>query len=349
MATQTSLVAKITAKSAALAEPVLAICQTSPSDSAKLQSELYDLRLATARAGAELINFQADPDLVLALANALPEYTSESLYQSRSSLLSLGVAVFLGWLLGGFLDTLLNLAGLGGEILRPAAILGAIWLEEYLGINPRARRIMLTVLGLGALGRLAASLAAGVVRFSSLGSLIFRQGAKPGFFKSAWLWLGAIFLYVFFARKTTGLNIIGFREDLLTQINQRLKLTCLVLQIIKDKTSELDKIKDQLARAPKSDLCPKTDCQLALATLSMLNSFTPDQRRYLSDCLTLAGYAPKGQDSGYLVWNQVEYGDLYEPLGLIKDGDRCLVLQAPYQEGKEIIKGVVQRAQELKR
>lgn len=326
------------------AQRTVSALEAAPRDFAAHKERLQDLKLTTVRAAAELAGAHPGDDLVWDLAAVLPDYDDQSLYQARSSLLALACAVFLGWLLGGFLATFLDFLGLGGEIIRPAAILSCVWLEEYLGTNPRARKIMLTVLGLGGLARLAAAMAAGVARFTSLGSirqLIFGVGARPNIFKTAWLWFGACLLFVFFARKTTGLDLGLFRQNLARQIAARLSFLRFVFRELQMRDNALESVKDRASNRDSS-LCPKKDCQLARAAISLLDSLDGDKAAWLASSLALAGYEPKDIQSDYLIWSP-DQAENYEPVGLVKAGDRCRILKRPFSRNGVVSKGQVQR------
>lgn len=328
-----------------IAGEVAAAFRADPKDYAAHREALQDLKLTTARAAADLAGAAPDDALVWKLAADLPDYSDKSLYQARSSLVSLACAIFIGWILGGFVATLLGFLGLGGEILRPCAILACVWLEEYLAVNPSARKIMLAVLGLGALGRFAAALASGLVRFGSIRSLIFGAGPRPNIFKTAWLWFGATLLLVFFSRKSTGLDIASFQRDLAAQICGRLTLLRFVFRELQKRDDEIAAMTAQ-GRSGDSGACPKKDCPLAKAALSLLDSLGPDQAAWLADALRQAGYEPKGGDSGYLIWNDETAGE-YEPVGLVKNGDRCLILKRPYEKDGELVPGRAQRLPEV--
>ncbi|MBD5642015.1 MAG: hypothetical protein HDQ91_06315, partial [Desulfovibrio sp.] len=153
------------------ASEAVAVCNSDSGDAARQNEALYDLRLETVRDAAELAGAKPGEERLYELAQALPAYDISSLYQTRASLLSLVSSVLAGWLLGGFLATVLGIFGLGGEILRPMAILACLWVMEYFSANPRARRIGLAALGLGGLARLAAGLASGAARIASFGSI----------------------------------------------------------------------------------------------------------------------------------------------------------------------------------
>ena len=45
----------------------------------------------------------------------------------------------------------------------------------------------------------------------------------------------------------------------------------------------------------------------------------------------------------WLVWDEADHRDLYEPVGLVKNGDRCLVFSRPLTKDGKTIRGRVQR------
>lgn len=318
---------------------LIATITKKPHDLAEHKRLLHDLKLSLCQEAAACANQLPDGALVWALAEEMPNFALQNLYRTRASLLSLGAAVFLGWLLGGFLATLLGFIGLGGEILRPAAILAALWVEEYLSVNPKARRVMLTVLGLGALGRFASALALGLVRFGTggIGRLIFGSGARPNIFKAGWLWFGAIFLYVFFAKKITGLDVEAFRQDLQEQILERLRLASFFFAEAASLAQALRSQKQEERR-----LCT-AQCAVAKTALSLLDSLDENKRKYLADSLRQAGFTVQDKDGGYLIWDDAIHPDQYNPLGLVKQGDKCLILARPYKAHDTFHKGTVQR------
>ena len=322
------------------AEESIAAIAASPDDHAAHKSLLHDLKLTLCQEAANAAASTPSGEMVWALSQEIPDFDLSGLYRARSSFLSLGVAVFLGWLLGGLLATLLGIIGLGGEILRPATILGALWLEEYLGVNPRARKIMLTILGLGALSRFATALAQGLVRLSGaggIGRLIFGTGPKPNIFKTAWLWFGAIFLYIFFAKKSTGLDIAVFRHKLEEQIIQRLDLASFFFE-------QAGKCATAITDSKKSaDTCANSTCAVARAAISLLDSLDEDRRKYIAGSLRQAGFTINDAGQDYLIWDPTNHSDQYEPIGLVAQGDRCRILARPVTTDGNIQKGKVQR------
>lgn len=326
------------------ADQVAAAFAKQPHDYAAQKEYLYDLRLATSRMAAELSGSNVPAELVWQISRDLPAYDATSLYQSRASIIALASAVALGWIMGGLLSAVFGLIGLGGEIIRPALIVVFLWLEEFFGANPRARKAMLAVLGLGALGRFAAALASGLARIASFGSirqLIFGAGLKRGFFKSIWLWLGAIFLLVFFSRRSTGTDLGAFRESLALQIGQRLRLLILFFRELAEYSSRLAHLEE--SGGHDSPLCPKKDCALASAVLSLLDQLTADQAAWLSAALERTGYKIHHPPSDYLIWDSAKNAAEYDTVGMVRDGDRCLILRPAWSVNGAISKGLVQR------
>lgn len=314
---------------------------------------LDDLKMNVARAGASLaegdrlLPIAEKKELVWNIAQKLPDFDTQGLYQKRTSLQSLAASVLLGWFLGGIASALLNLIGMGGDILRVFAIFAAIWLNEYFVANPRARRIALSIFGLGALARFATMLAAGAVRFSGFsgfGRLVF-GAARPNIFKAAWLMFGAFFLLIFFARKITAIDIVSFREELRTQIEQRLKLASFILKEIGERDKALLECRRGADADAGSPFCPKKTCQLAAGVLETLDSLSPDMRRFFRGKLAAVGFIPQSatEDADEFVWNSARDAALYNTVGLIHDGDRCLILKRPYQVDGKIVKGDAQR------
>lgn len=347
---QDQLETEINGFAATNAQEIAAAFGRNPRDPAAHRERLEDAKLAIVREAEKLADFPVSDGLVWQLAGAMPDLDDSVLYKARASLPALASAVLLGWLLGGFVSTFLGFLGLGGEILRPAAILLCLWLEEYLGTNPKARRIMLSVLGLGALGRFAASLASGLARFTSLGSLrqlIFGAGAHPGFFRSVWLWLGALFLLIFFAKKTTGLDLPAFRESLERQIAGRISLLLVFFEELNRKEEQIREITDS-ALPSESRYCPKEKCPLADAAISLLDTLDEKQGAWLAGALASAGYEVTAADSGYLIWGPEAEAE-YEPVGLVRPGDRCMILKRPVKREGRLIKGRAQRLPEVAR
>lgn len=333
---------QIALQAARSAEATVAICKSDSGDAARQNEALYDLRLETARTAALLAGTEIEEDFLRDLAQVLPAYEISSLYQTRTSILSLVGAILAGWFLGGFLATVLGFLGLGGEILRPCAIFACLWAEEYFSVNPRARKIALAALGLGGLGRLAAGLASGVVRFASPGAirqLVFGAIPRPNPFKWLWLWLGAIFLCIFFSRRETSLNFTALQQSLEKQIAERLSLCVFVLTRIAQLRSEAEAAR----KFPHGGdgRCPAGSCELADAALSLLDTLDKDMAAWLGGILARLGYEAK--EGGKIIWDSSVHAELYDQIGLIRDGDECLVLKRPYLANGRLVRGQAQR------
>lgn len=325
-----------------LASETVAVCKADSGDAARQNEALYDLRLGTVREAAELAGATVDDELLYELAQVLPAYDISSLYQTRASFISLTSSVLAGWVLGGLLATVLGIFRLGGDILRPCAILACLWCAEYFSVNPRARKIGLAALGLGGLARLAAGLASGIVRIASLGSLrqfIFGSLPRPNIFKCLWLWVGAIFLCIFFARRETSVNFAALQQSLEKQVGERLDFCILTLREFEKLRSQLENARPEILR--DSVRCPKQNCELAEAALSLLDVLDGDKSAWLAGILARLGYEP--QSGGRLTWSSAIHADMYDPIGLIGDGDEFLVLKRPYVANGKLIRGQAQR------
>lgn len=333
----------------ALTEEFTANLQKQPDDPAALSRMLYDLKLETVKQSATLLRLDPSTQEMLELAETLPLYSVLPFFRSRASLLSLALAVLIGWLCGGILATLLNFLSLGGDILRPVCILACLWLEDYLGSNPKARKYTLAFLGLGALGRFASSLAIGMARlgnFTSLRQLIFGSIPKAGFFKSLWLWLGAIFLIAFFAKKPAGLDYVALRHNLNLQIKERIKFCLFFMEHLQARDKLIDELEHK-QDVDLSDICPKNDCKLALALIPMLPQLDVNAAKYLRLKLEETGYEVPDQDSDIIIWEEERHRPIYDPLGLVKNGDKCKILRKPVTVDGKLIKGQIQRLPEI--
>mgnify|MGYP002579288094 CR=1 FL=1 len=126
-------------RAAGLADGVVEKIASFPREYAQHQQFLYDLK-------TELIELCARPvtrpgardgipgdDLKWELARNMPDFSTESLYQKRSSFLSMGGIVFFGYLLGGLLSTVLGWLGMGGDIIRvvtPGTVIESSMLQD---------------------------------------------------------------------------------------------------------------------------------------------------------------------------------------------------------------------------
>lgn len=272
-------------------------------------------------------------DLAPALACELPSFSTAALYEKRQNLAAMAGMTLLGWFLGGAVSGLLSFVGMGGDILRVGAVLAMFWLSEYLSANPKARKIILAVLGLSGLTRMATSALAGFVGINGIRQAIFGMGRLPNIFKTSWLFLGSFFVFVFMAKKVTGLNTAAFEQSLSKQVQERLKLVYFVFSEISLRSGE------QKGRTQAG--CNKS-CPLAEEVMSMLDGFDPKKTAHLLQALRLCGFEPH-DDGKWLIWDDAKYRDLYEPVGLVKNGDRCLVLARPLTKDGKTIPGRVQR------
>lgn len=288
-------------------------------------------------------------DLVWDLARTLPDFSTEALYQKRSSLAAMaGMAVF-GWFLGGLASTVLGWLGLGGDILRAFGVWAMFWLSEYLSANPRARQYLLAALGMSALTRFAMSALSGMLRITSWGSLrqaIFGMGSLPNIFKAGWLLFGAFFVLVFFSKKITSLDMTAFRHSLCDQAKERLRLAAFVLGEIKTRETSLAELREQLNEASDADASVKNGHMLARDILGMFDGLDTDARRFLLQSLSAAGYTPENADADWLDWNAERHQDLYDNIGLVRNGDRCRILKRAMHSPGGIVRGLVQRMPE---
>lgn len=333
----------------ALASSICSVIAKEPRNLASHGRALQDLKLAIVKdafdrtAGTDE-NFERS-DLIWEIAGRLPDFDTSALYQTRFSLVSLAASVLVGWLLGGLLSGILNMFGLGGDNLRAVAIFGAVWAAEYMAANPRARRLTLTVLGLGGLARFGSMLASGMLRltsFSALKNAIFGSAIRPNIFKSVWLIMGALFLTVFLSKKIGALDIPAFKSSLTSQVEQDIKLVNFILQEIGRREEALAECEQKLS-SEEVLANAKRGKELAQAVSSLLDSMDIDKRRYIAEKLANAGFEIQSPEEDYLTWNTEKYSPLYDTIGLVTDGDRCRILKRASSIDGKIIKGHVQR------
>lgn len=289
----------------------------------------------------------AHADMVWDLARALPDFSTEALYQKRSSLAAMAGMALFGWFLGGLASTVLGWFGLGGDILRAFGVWAMFWLSEYLSANPRARHGLLAVLGLGALGRFAVSAMSGMLRIGSWGSLrqaIFGMGRLPNIFKVGWLLFGAFFVLVFLSKKITALDMTAFRHSLREQVKERLELAAFVLGEVERRDAALAELRDRLDEATEGDDPRRSADALARDLLGMLDGLDADARRFLLQRLSAAGYAPERADEDWLVWEPETHAALYDTVGLVRRGERCRILRRAMHTPRGVARGLVQRA-----
>lgn len=314
--------------------------------------ELDELRLNLVKLALELSpgsvadDVKDSPDLVLELGHAIPSLDVSGLRRTRTSAVSLAAAVVAGWLIGGLLSGLLNFFSLGGDILRAAAIFGALWLSEYFSANAKARKFVLAAFGLGGLAKFASALTSGALRAAGFGGL--RQaifgGKSVGFFKGAWLLLGASFLLVFFSKKIEVEDPGALEENLRAQIEERLRLALFMIGEIGGRDAEIKKLKDKVENAGDQN-SRRASRVLVEATLSLADNLEGEKRDYLREKMREAGITPADdrEDGDFLVWDAETHAPLYDAAGLVKNGDRCRILRRPGVENEKIIKGFVQK------
>lgn len=322
------------------------------------QQTLIDLKQKVTDAAASLEednslgNLTDKGELLWSLALHLPDFDTDSLYQKRASLVAIAVSILLGWLLGGLIATFLGFIGLGGEILRPLTIFALIWLGEWFSTNPASRRWILTALGLGGLVRFTSMVVGGIFRFTSLSGL--RQAifgaVRPNIFKSFWLMGGALFILLLLSKKIAGMDLPAFRQSLQLQIEQRLNFLYYTLKELDSRDESLKKLSFDKEERNHSGKCPRSTCSLATAVLDVLGSLEPDNKAYLKSELENVGFSPRPEDNGteYFIWNSEIHSPLYETIGIVRNGDRCRVLKAPYTVDGKIVRGHAQRAAETR-
>lgn len=312
---------------------------------------LQDLKGAIVREAVELAGLDADADigdlpaLEWEFARNMPDFELGGAYAKSLSGWSLACAVLLGWLIGGVVSGLLGLLNLGGDILRAAAIFGAVWLEQYLAVSDVARNRLLKACGWLALGGVAARLAAGAIRFGAAWRTAFLGASRPGLLKGAWLGLGLVFIFVFLARKKGAPDRQTLKLALQKQIRERLQNALQALLLIKSCADELGACKKNAAAGNAMGGCPQKSCALAEGVLAVLDSLESGTRQFLGEKLAAMGYAPyNGANDGVFVWDAATHGDLYDVLGFVKDGDMCLELKKPIVREGVTRKGLAQPA-----
>lgn len=337
-----------------ICQNLIASIEKQPDDHSRHMQLLEDSRHALVREAAKIVNFGKwqekganTQEFLWNLAIRIPEYNLDALYKKRASLLALGGAIALGWFLGGLVSSFMGLLSLGGEILRPAAIFLLIWLEEYVSINPKARKWFLTILGFGGLARFATMAMGGFFRFTGFGSL--RQAifgvARPNIFKLFWFMLGGLFIVVFFSRKVIGLDTLAFKQSLLTQLEQRALCVFYVLDAIEKQNEKIARLNFDLDESEKNR--PKEQChQLARAVTGILPALDENTRKFLRSSLAESGFEVQGNDEDTFIWNSKIHEPLYTSIGLIHDGDKAKILQEPYTANGKTIKGHAQKVQD---
>lgn len=332
---------------------LIAAIEKQPDDHARHLQLLEDSRHVLAREAARAIHFGKwqegngdSQEFLWNLAIRMPEFNLDRLYRKRASLLALAGAITLGWFLGGLVSSLLNLLSIGGEILRPLAIFLVIWLEEYISLNPKARKWFLAILGFGGLARFASMAMGGFFRFTGLGSLrsaIFGV-ARPNIFKLAWFMLGGLFILIFFSRKITGLDIGAFRQSLLTQLEQRALSVFYVLETIERMNEKIARLNFDLEENSKNSALDKSH-RLARAVAAILPALDENSRQFLRSSLAENGFQMQGGPDDVIIWNSALHEPLYTSIGIIKDGDKARILQEPYTLNGKTVKGHAQKIQ----
>lgn len=330
----------------ALADETLEKIASFPGDYAQHRQLLSDLKEdLVARSAAKSADADIPEELRWSLARDMPDFSTDALYVKRYSLLSMAGIVFLGFFAGGLLSGLLGLIDMGGGILRVATVLGMLYGAEYLAGNPKARTRMLTLLGLGTLAAFAASLAAGILRLTSWAdfkSAVFGTSGGAGLFKRLYLLLGASFLFVLLAKKTTSLDVEAFRPSLRRQAQERARWLTTFFSMWDKLHAEIELLGHTDHQPLHAGQCPRNDCPLALGVAHLLDSMDGQTRHFLSQQLTFMGYAP-GEDDSHIIWDEDTHAGLYDTVGLVSNGDRCRVLRRYTRAGDSIMKGHVQK------
>lgn len=315
-------------------------------DAAYAASALQDLKLQVIRRAADLAGFDASSssgmDLLWNAAHNMPDFSPDIFSSRRMSAISLGCAVLLGWLLGGVCSGLLGLVNMGGDILRPLAIFMAVWLQDYFAVNASARKYFLKIFGWTALAGIAARVCAGILRFGAGLRAIFPLGAaRPGIFRAFWLALGLCVIFVLFSGKRGKADKELCQKALAAEIESRLVLLCLFFEEIADRENHLQALLADAGDA--SAVCRIKDCELAHAVMELMDFLTESQKSFLLRKLQKLGFKPVPVENNKFVWNGERDGKLYETVGLVKDGDVCLVLVRPAEYDGIVKKGLVQR------
>lgn len=350
---QAQIQEKIDKLAGQLAAETIEAFEKFPDNLALHQQSLIDLKQKVTDAAADLeegegLGHLSDRgELLWSLALHLPDFDTDSLYQKRASLASIAAAVLIGWLLGGAVSGLLGLIGLGGDILRPLAIFGCIWLGEWFSANPNARRIVLTALGMGGLVRFASMAVGGMFRFTNLSALkqVIFGASRPNVFKAFWLMGGALFVMLLLSKKISGMDLPAFRQSLRGQIEQRLMFLYYTLKELDSRDERLNKLALEKGSADDSGKCPRRSCSLATAVLDVLGSLDANSQKYLKSELEALGWSPRADESAgeYFIWDSEVHSPLYETIGVVRNGDRCRALKSPYTVDGKIVRGHAQR------
>ena len=92
------------------------------------------------------------------------------------------------------------------------------------------------------------------------------------------------------------------------------------------------------------DLCPREKCRLASDVLRHLDSMPPELGKLLAESLVRVGFAPDSPNEDFIIWKKDEHEKLYDTIGLVRDGDKCLILERAYTRDGKVTRGKVQRA-----
>lgn len=281
------------------------------------------------------------------MGESMPAFVTDALYQKRATLVSLAGMIALGWIAGGMLSTFLGLLGMGGEILRPLGVFCAMWISELLSAHPGARRGLLALLGLGGLAGFSSRLVSGMLRITSPAGLyraLFGQAGRPSIFKGVYMVIGAAVMYVLISKKVVALDLPAFRESLLAQVHERVRL----LEAICGELRELERRRQTDDDSDNADvlrdICPRDSCRLAGDVLRHLEAMPSGLRRFFAESLACVGYSADSPEQEFIFWNSDEHSGLYDTIGLVSEGDRCLILERACTKDGSVTRGKVQKA-----
>lgn len=323
---------------------VLEAMAASPDDFAMHERLLYDLNRRIVDYAEQRAGLDGMGDFFWQLGETMPAFVTDALYQKRTTLFSLACLVALGWICGGLVSALFGLLGMGGEILRPLCIFAALWLSELISTHPRARRVLLVALGLGGIVRFTGSLVSGMLRIRSpaaLFSAVFGRGPRPNIFSCAYMLLGAGLMYLIVSKKVVSVDLGAFRESLLSQVRERERLLGTICAELED-LADRERQESALSGA-HPDRCPREKCRLASDVLRHLDIMPPELGRLLAESLGRVGFAPDSPNEEFIIWKRDEHEKLYDTIGLVRDGDKCVILERAYTRDGRVTKGKVQK------
>lgn len=313
-------------------------------DAAGIQTVLKDLKLRVAEKAAGISGFAADTpdvqDIVWKCGEAMPDFQLPASGERRMSTVSLASAVLFGWLVGGLLSGLLNFFNLGGDILRALAIFASVWFSDYIGANARARTRLLKIFGWTALGAAAARIASGITRVGTAWRSLLPGGIKPGIFRSAWLLLGLAVIFVFFSGKKIAPVKSFDRNALRLELVQRLRFLMAVFSIFKEWRQEMAR---KAAALADSDDKAAGGAALLDAVIQVLPGLPPNPRAYLEGKLEKIGIRPQDSEDSFFVWDPERDSRLYDVLGIVNAGDKCVAIRGAVEKDGSIVKGLAQR------